>query len=421
MRRTAMRMASVYTNYAVDSVVEPTCTSGGYTVYTCTFCRDSTNGSSVNAYGHNYNSVVTAPTCKSSGYTTHTCVYCGDIYLDDDVARVDHSYEDGACIYCGALLFTDGEQRVIGDYTYTYYYDHATGARAGWNVTVNDKTKTEYGDIEVYIDGAPVTMMYKTFAGCVNMTEAPAVPKTVEVMYNTYKNCTSLTTAPEIPYGTERLIYTFWGCTSLTEAPALPEAAKTLRGTFYKCTSLTSAPDLSNVWLLEQVFDGCTALTGNVVLATDNAAKAFRGTNVTSVTVKSNVTVIAQGAFSGCNITEITYEGTGADFAKLTVGSYNGTFRTATVKVELADTPSVVVDAKRTYICDLDNIKDVYIAKGTFETYRDVKNNLFFGMTSAKLGNSNIYTYGAALASGEYTLYVRYNDGSYDCVNFTVE
>ncbi|MBQ4602516.1 MAG: leucine-rich repeat protein [Clostridia bacterium] len=331
-----------------------------------------------------------------------------------------HIYIDGVCA-CGAAQPTDGQQVVIGDYTYTYYTDHATGAPEGWNAVVNDKTLSSYGAIEAEVNGLPVTQLYKTFAGCTNMTEAPAIPEGVKVLYNTFKNCTALTSAPAIPEGVENMTYAFWGCSSLTETPELPESVKILKGTFYKCTALTSAPELIGIEDLTQAFDGCTNLTGEVTLATDNAAKAFRGTNVTSVKITKDVTEIAQGTFDGCNITDITYEGTGAEFAALTIGSYNGSFRKASVKVTLADTPSIVSDGKRTYICDLENIKDLYIGKGTLATYREVKNNLCYGMTSAKLGDSNIYTYGTVLPAGEYTLYVRYVDGTYDCVNFTVE
>ncbi len=331
-----------------------------------------------------------------------------------------HIYIDGVCA-CGAAQPTDGQQVVIGDYTYTYYSNHATGAPEGWNAVVNDKTLSSYGAIEAEVNGLPVTQLYKTFAGCTNMTEAPAIPEGVKVLYNTFKNCTALTSAPAIPEGVENMTYTFWGCSSLTEAPELPESVKILKGAFYKCTALTSAPEFIGIEDLTRAFDGCTNLTGEVTLATDNAEKAFRGTNVTSVKITKDVTEIAQGTFDGCNITDITYEGTGAEFAALTIGSYNGSFRKASVKVTLADTPSIVSDGKRTYICDLENIKDLYIGKGTHSTYREVKNNLYYGMTSAKLGDSNIYTYGTVLPAGEYTLYVRYVDGSYACVNFTVE
>ncbi|MBE6965067.1 MAG: hypothetical protein E7441_03440, partial [Ruminococcaceae bacterium] len=333
-----------------------------------------------------------------------------------------HIYVDRVCA-CGLSLIADGEKVTIGDYTYTYYINHATGAPEGWNVVANDKTLSSYGEIESEINGYPVTMMYKTFTGCYAMTEAPAIPDSVKVLYNTYKNCASLTTAPVIPEGVENMTYAFYNCPALAEAPLLPVSVKILKGTFYKCTALTSAPDLTGVEDLTQAFDGCIKLAGEVVLATEKSAKAFRGTAITNVRLTKNVNEIAQGTFDGCDITGITYEGSGADFARINVGKYNGSFKTAKVKAALSESPSVVSDSKRTYICDLDYtiLKDLYIGKGTHSTYRDVKNNKCFGMTYVKLGESNIYTYGVKLPEGEYTLYVRYVDGSYDCVNFTIQ
>ena len=52
------------------SVVSPTCTEQGYTVYTCTDCGDSYVADYVDATGHSYESVVTNPTCTEQGYTT---------------------------------------------------------------------------------------------------------------------------------------------------------------------------------------------------------------------------------------------------------------------------------------------------------------------------------------------------------------
>jgi len=40
---------------------------------------------------HRYEKVVTAPTCTTEGYTTYTCA-CGDTYTADKVAATDHSF-----------------------------------------------------------------------------------------------------------------------------------------------------------------------------------------------------------------------------------------------------------------------------------------------------------------------------------------
>ena len=68
----------------------PTCTTAGYTTYTCA-CGHSYVGDTVEALGHDYDAVVTAPTVNTQGYTTHTCTRCGDSYVDsyvDPIAAV---------------------------------------------------------------------------------------------------------------------------------------------------------------------------------------------------------------------------------------------------------------------------------------------------------------------------------------------
>ena len=54
----------------------------------------------ITATGHDHKAVVTKPTCTTSGYTTYTC-HCGDSYTADKVAALGHNYictEDGDCL-----------------------------------------------------------------------------------------------------------------------------------------------------------------------------------------------------------------------------------------------------------------------------------------------------------------------------------
>ena len=113
----------VHEHSYVPSVTEPTCTTKGYTIYTCD-CGDSYEDDYVDALGHSfeegectvcgeddpdwnephehsYVSKVTEPTCTEKGYTTYTCD-CGDSYEDDYVDALGHSYEEGECTVCGA-------------------------------------------------------------------------------------------------------------------------------------------------------------------------------------------------------------------------------------------------------------------------------------------------------------------------------
>ena len=110
------------------TVVDPTCTEQGYTIYTCTACGDSYVADYVDAaghdcetetvpatclgygfvresckhcdysviteitapLGHDYQAVVTAPTLDEGGYTTHTCSRCGDSYVDSETPALGH-------------------------------------------------------------------------------------------------------------------------------------------------------------------------------------------------------------------------------------------------------------------------------------------------------------------------------------------
>ena len=102
-------------------VTKPTCTSAGYTTYTCTGCghsykdnykdalgHDYKNGECIRCHAkdpnhthtHDYKSTVTKPTCTEKGYTTHTCS-CGDSYKDSYKDALGHLYIFGKCIRCG--------------------------------------------------------------------------------------------------------------------------------------------------------------------------------------------------------------------------------------------------------------------------------------------------------------------------------
>lgn len=114
-------------------VTMPTCTSRGYTTYTCVNCSRSYNddyteaiphawtdwylytsptclqdgynrrhcevcqyaqSSAIEKLGHDYaQTTVTPPTCREQGYTTHACTRCGHSYKDTYVAVIKHNYE----------------------------------------------------------------------------------------------------------------------------------------------------------------------------------------------------------------------------------------------------------------------------------------------------------------------------------------
>lgn len=70
----------------------PTCTEKGSITRRCTECRTTEDVPDGEALGHNYQTEVVEPTCSSLGYTLHTCVRCTDSYQTDQTQTSDHTY-----------------------------------------------------------------------------------------------------------------------------------------------------------------------------------------------------------------------------------------------------------------------------------------------------------------------------------------
>ena len=69
---------------------------------------------------------------------------------------------------------------------------------------------------------------------------------------------------------------------------------------------------------------------------------------------------------------------------------------------------------------DIYNVKDIYFAVGEHNTYREVKNNLIYGLTSQKLHDNTGYSYTFS-GSGMHTVYIRFTDGREDfCRNVNI-
>ena len=52
---------------------------------------------------HQYSATITAPTCTTTGYTTYTCSICSDSYNDNETAALGHNYINGKCEKCGSI------------------------------------------------------------------------------------------------------------------------------------------------------------------------------------------------------------------------------------------------------------------------------------------------------------------------------
>ena len=91
-----------YTTYAELSALNhdlvhhdakaPTCTEKGWDAYdTCSRC-DYTTYAELSALNHDYQAVTVEPTCETDGYTVFTCSRCKDSYTADPTDKLGHQF-----------------------------------------------------------------------------------------------------------------------------------------------------------------------------------------------------------------------------------------------------------------------------------------------------------------------------------------
>lgn len=102
--------SSTHTHSYTSSVTPATCTSGGYTTYTCS-CTDSYTSDLTPALGHNYSKeTIQNATCTSGGIVKFTCTRCTDSYNVPTTA-LGHDYTEkvikrAKCLEEGTMLYT---------------------------------------------------------------------------------------------------------------------------------------------------------------------------------------------------------------------------------------------------------------------------------------------------------------------------
>ena len=131
-----------------DTVVAPTCTADGYTLHKCSVCGTSYKDSTTKATGHSYgNSVVTKqPTCTSEGTATKTCTKC-NATVTEPIAKTSHKYADTVVApTCTADGYTLHKCSVCGA-SYKDSTTKATGHSYGNSVITKQPTCTAEGTV----------------------------------------------------------------------------------------------------------------------------------------------------------------------------------------------------------------------------------------------------------------------------------
>lgn len=172
--------------HSYDSkTVEPTCTSMGYTVYTC-HCGDTYTGEFTDKAEHDYNTVVTAPTCTSHGYTTYSCKNCDDEYVSDFVEKTAHNYISAVTPpTCTSMGYTTYTCKDCGD---TYKADYTDMTEHNYNKVVTEPTCTEHG-YAIYTCPDCGKSYIGDYTDCKEhyYTETVIAPTCTEMGYNIFK------------------------------------------------------------------------------------------------------------------------------------------------------------------------------------------------------------------------------------------
>ena len=82
------------------------------------------------AHSHEYTSAVTAPTCTTAGYTTYTCD-CGESYVDNLVDALGHNYVQSGNVYTCSRC---GDSYTGHEHSYTEETTQPTCTTAGYTV-----------------------------------------------------------------------------------------------------------------------------------------------------------------------------------------------------------------------------------------------------------------------------------------------
>ena len=188
----------------------------------------------------------------------------------------------------------------------------------------------------VTIPSSVTSIGWSAFFRCSSLKSVNIPSSVTTIDSNAFSECTSLT-GVTIP-NSVTAIYggAFSGCTSLTSVTILNSVTSIGASSFKGCTSLTSVTIPNSVTTIGSgAFKDCSALTEIRLPSALKAIKSETFSNcvrLTSVTIPKNVTDVEEKAFYYCeSLTDVYYDGTAADWAKLTVASGNDDMTNATL------------------------------------------------------------------------------------------
>lgn len=359
-------------NY-VQYATEPTCLKQGYTLHVCecgskyadsyveplghSFTENTCNRCGYVRHDHVYEITVIEPTCTEGGYTTGKCLYCSASYTADFTNALGHDYVDGRCTRCPSENATDGLQFELSA-DKSYYICSGIGtAKAtaliipsvykGKPVTaIGEKAFKNFYLLEgiqlpsslkiigayafsgckaltniVIPDGVTNIESY-AFNACTNLTSVTISDSVISIGYFAFTGCSALKSV-KLPNGITAIKpFTFSRCVALTDI-TIPDGVTAINSdAFRHCNSLTSINLPNSVTTIENyAFGDCENLKGIIIpdSVTFIGSGAFINcTQLKAVIIPNSVTKIDYGTFKGCDsLKNINFNGTKAQWSAI--------------------------------------------------------------------------------------------------------
>lgn len=329
----------LYDHYHIysTSIQQPTCTTPGVAVFTCSICGDEFSIETEEALGH---SEVTdpgvKPTCLEDGLSEGKhCSVCNEVFVAQEVLpKTGHTSgewiediaptyaEDGhryiACTVCSAVI---GEEILPSIFTFTLNSDGFTytlssiGSCADETIVI----PSTYNGLPVTIIGTGVfasndnitsvtlpdsiiRIEDRAFRWCHSLAEINFPDKVTYIGYASFSECKSLTSL-EIPDSVTVIgEYAFIDCSGL-KSVVLSKNLKRLDNVFWGCTSLAEIELPEGIESIAYAFGHCHSLTNIKIPSTLKTigASAFAYSGLTIIEIPETVTYVDSSAFNDCD------------------------------------------------------------------------------------------------------------------------